>query len=69
MKLPYFRVSDAHRVSFSPDAPVATTARAAAAGRVSMSTRLDHERSGAVGIAHPETPSSPGSVDLHKLTH
>ena len=52
-------------------APVATAARAAATGLVSMSTRPDPEGSGTVEISHPEMPSSPGSVGLaraHLLT-
>ena len=48
---PHFHVSDTCRASIQPDAPVATAARAAAAGLVSMSTRPDPERSGAVEIA------------------
>ena len=39
------------------DAPVATAARAAATGRVSMLTRPDPERSGAVQIATRRRPS------------
>ena len=52
-------------------APVATAARAAATGLVSMSTRPDAEGSDTCGDSHPEMPSSPGSVGLalaHPLT-
>ena len=53
-------------------APVAATARAAATGPVSMSTRPDPEGSDTVEIrSHPEMSSSPGSVGLaraHPLT-
>ena len=45
-------MSDTCRVSISPDAPDATAARAKATGRMSMSTRPDPERSGAVEIAN-----------------
>ena len=45
-------------------APVATAARAAATGFVSMSTRPDPEGSGTVEISHPEMSSSPDSVGL-----
>ena len=51
---PHFHVSDTcrvSRVSTLLDAPVATAARVAAIGRVSMSTRPDPERSGAVEMA------------------
>ena len=51
LKLPHFHESDTCRLSVQPDAPVATAARAAATGRVSMSDRPDPERSGAVEIA------------------
>ena len=50
-KLPHFHVSDTCRVSILPDAPVAIAARAKDTERVSMSTRPDPERSGAVEIA------------------
>ena len=52
-------------------APVATTARGAATGPVSMSTRPDPEGSDTVEIANPEMSSSPGTVGLalaHPLT-
>ena len=66
LKLPHFHVSDTCRVLSCfdlPHAPVATAARAAATGLVSMSTHG--------GDSHPEMPSSPGSVGLaraHPLT-
>ena len=51
VKIPRTKVSDACRVSNLSDAPVATAARAAATGRVSMSTPPDPERSGVIEIA------------------
>ena len=54
LKLPHFHVSDTC-VSILPHAPIATAARAAATGCISMSTRPDPERSGAVEIdGHPD---------------
>ena len=55
-KLPHFHVSDTWRDSIEPDGPVATEARAAATGRVSISTGPDPERSGAVEIATRRLP-------------
>ena len=56
LKLPHFHVSDRCRVSILTHAPVATAARAAATGLVSMSTRPDPEGSGTVEIATRRCP-------------
>ena len=48
LKLPHFRVSDTMSCFDLTHAPVATAARAAATGLVSMSTRPDPEGSGTV---------------------
>ena len=50
-------------------APVATAARAAATGLVSMSTRPDPERSGTVEIATRRCPRLRVVWDLRELTH
>ena len=50
-------------------APVATAARAAATGRVGMSTRPDPERYGAVEIATRRCPRLRVVLDLRELTH
>ena len=50
-------------------APVATTARAAATGLVSMSTRPDPEGSGTVEIAAQSRPRLRVVWDLRELTH
>ena len=50
-------------------APVATAARAAATGLVSMSTRPDPERSGMVEIATWRRPRLRVVWDLRELTH
>ena len=75
LKLPHFHVSDTCRVSscFDLTHAAAATARAAATGPVSMSTRPDPEASDTVEIrcSHPEMSSSPGSVRIaraHQLT-
>ena len=59
------------RIRYMCVAPVATAARAAATGSVSMSTRPDPERSGAVEIATWTCPRLPDRVvwDLRELTH
>ena len=51
------------------DAPVATTARAAATGPVSMSTRPDPEGSDTVEIATRICPRLRVVWDLRELTH
>ena len=53
----------------SSDASVATAARAAATERVSMSTRPDPDRSGAVEIATRRCRRLGGVWDLRELTH
>ena len=58
-----------HVVFQYPDAPVATAAPAAAPGSVSMSTRPDPERSGAVEIATRRRPRLRVVWDLRELTH
>ena len=68
LKRPHFRVSDTRRVSIKPDAPFATAARAKASGHVSMSTRPDPERSGAVEIATRGRPRLRVVWDLRELT-
>ena len=50
-------------------APVATAARAAATGLVSMSTRPDPEGSGTVEIAAQSRPRLRVVWDLRELTH
>ena len=50
-------------------APVATTARAAATGLVSMSTRPDPERSGTVEIATRRCPRLRVVWDVRELIH
>ena len=50
-------------------APVATRARAAATGPVSMSTRPDPEGSDTVEIATRRCPRLPVVWDLRELTH
>ena len=52
-----------------PHAPVATAARAAATGRVSMSTRPDPEGSGTVEIATRRCPRLRVVWELCELTH
>ena len=64
LKLPHFYVSDTCRVPIQPDAPVATAARAAAAGHASLSTRPDPDRSSAVEIATRRRPRLRVVVDL-----
>ena len=73
LELPHFHVCIRYMCFDLTHAPVATTARAAATGLVSMSTRPDLEGSGTVvEIATRSQPSSsPGSVGLaraHPLT-
>ena len=51
-----------------PDAPVATAARTAATGHVSMSTRPDPEGSGTVEIATRRRPRLRVVWDLSELT-
>ena len=70
LKLPHFHVPDTC-VSIYPGVPVAAAARAAATGRVSMSTRPDPKRSGAVEIASRRCPCLRVVWDLaraHPLT-
>ena len=56
LELPHFHVSDTYLVSIYPDVPVAPVARAAATGRVSMSTRPDPNISGTVEMATRRRP-------------
>ena len=69
LKLPHFHVSDTSSCFDLTHAPVATTARAAATGLVSMSTRLDPEGSDTVEIATRRCPRLRVVWDLRELTH